>query len=254
MDFERIFLILAVALLAVLIVQPVASADTMADILSSPNVANVTSANVEKDVATSFYNQAEQLLVKGDFENAIKLYDRALAENTSVMKKTDALLYLYRDKAYALIQLGKDADAIATLDEGLALYPKDAMLWNNKGFALSNLGKQQDALKAYDSAVSFDKNYTTAYINQGELLTRMGRYSDAVAAYTKANETDPFNIAASDGLQLAKKGESQSNLTTTIVVAVVLIAAIGIIVWYVRFRKPAEPAPEGKKSRSKKKE
>ena len=72
----------------------------------------------------------------------------------------------------------------------------------------------------------------------------MGRYSEAVAAYTRANETDPFNIAASDGLEAAKKGESESIRTMTILMVIVLIVAIGIVVWYVKFRKPAEPAPE----------
>ena len=41
-----------------------------------------------------------------------------------------------RDKAYAQIQLENYTDAIATVDAGLALYPRDAMLWNNKGIAL----------------------------------------------------------------------------------------------------------------------
>ena len=63
---------------------------------------------------------------------------------------------------------------------------------------------------AYTIAVSYDGNYTNAYINQGDVLSEMGRYTEAVKAYTRANETDPFNIAASDGLAVAKKGEAQS--------------------------------------------
>jgi tetratricopeptide (TPR) repeat protein len=127
------------------------------------------------------------------------------------------------------------------------------MLWNNKGYALSRLGKAQDALAAYDKSVSFDRNYTTAYINQGDILSQMGRYTEAVAAYTKAIETDPFNIAAADGLAAAKKGESQSFPTMTILIVIVLIAAAGVVIWYVKFRKPAEPAPEEKREKIKKK-
>lgn len=261
MDIRKFPTILAVFLVAVLIVQPVLSADNLADILSAGNVVNVTNqtSDLERDIATSYFNYAQRLLaacVPGgscDYESIIKLYDQALASNTTMLKKTDGILYLYQGKAYAQIQLEKYSDAVATADAGLAINPQDAILWNNKGYALTRLGKTQDALAAYDKSVSFDRNYTIAHINRGDVLSQMGRYSEAVAAYTRANETDPFNVAASGGLKAAKKSESESNQTMTILIVIVLIAAIGIVVWYVKFRKPADPAPEDKKKRSKKK-
>jgi tetratricopeptide (TPR) repeat protein len=237
------------------------SADNLADILSADNVVNVTNqtSDLERDIATSYFNYAQRLIaacVPGspcDYESIIKLYDQALASNTTMLKKTDGLLYLYQGKAYAQIQLEKYSDAVATVDAGLAVYPQDAMLWNNKGYALKSLGKTQDALTAYDKSVSFDRNYTIAHINRGDVLIQMGRYSEAITAYTRANETDPFNIAAYDGLEAAKKGESASNQTMTILIVIVLIAAIGIVVWYIKFRKPSEPAPEKKRKKSAKK-
>ena len=264
MDFRKLPTILAILLLSVLIVLPVLSADTTNVTLTPDNSTNVTltsdnrtltmtSDNLERDVATGHYNSAEELLVKGDYANAITLYDQALASNTTMLKKTDAILYLYRDEAYAQIQLGNYSDAIATSDAGLVLYPSDAMLWNNKGFALSLLGKTQDALTAYDKSVSFDGNYTTAYINRGNVLSQMGRYTEAIAAYSRANETDPFNLAAADGLAAAKKSESESTGNMIILLVIVLIAAAGVVVWYVKFRKPANPAPEEKKDKTKKK-
>jgi tetratricopeptide (TPR) repeat protein len=271
MDFRKLPIILAILLLTVLIVQPVVSAANqsatnqsaanipaadLSAIFSASNgtkVSNITPDNLEKDAATGHFNSAEQLLVKGDYVNAIVLYDLALASNTTMLKKTDAILYLYQDKAYAQIQLGNYTDAIATEDAGLALYPSDPMLWNNKGYALSLLGKTQDALAAYDKSVSFDRNYTTAYINRGNVLSQMGRYTEAVAAFTRANETDPFNLAAADGLAVAKKGESESGRNMIIVLVIVLIAAAGAVVWYTKFRKPADPAPEKKEEKTKKK-
>jgi len=255
MDFRKFPTILAVFLLTVLIIHPVLSADntTLTDILSAPGVANVTSNILENDTATILYNSGVNLLDKGDYENAIERFDQVIASNTTLIKKTDAFLYTFQNKAYAQIQLGNFTDAIATVDAGLTLYPNDAILWNNRGYALSRLGKTQDALTAFDKSVSFDRNYTTAYINRGDVLRQMGRYSDAVAAYTRANETDPFNIAAADGLAAAKKGESQSFPTMTVLIVIVIIAAAGAVIWYVRFRKPAEPAPKEKKAKSRKK-
>lgn len=240
MDFRGFPTILAILLLTVLFVQPVLSGTT------------VTSDNLENDEASALFNRAEVLLVDDDYENAIRLFDQALASNTTLIKKTDIHLYIYRDKAYAQIQLGLYDDAIATVNEGLAFYPRDPMLWNNKGYALYRTGRMQDALAAYDSAVSFDRNYTTALINRGDILNRMGRYPDAVAAYVRANETDPFNIAAAQGLEAARRGEAESTRTMMILLAVVIVAAVGVGVWYLRFRKAGEPAPEEKSRRSKK--
>ncbi|MGB9176618.1 MAG: tetratricopeptide repeat protein [Methanoregula sp.] len=253
MDFRKFPAILAILLVTVLVVQPVLSATT------------TTSDNLEKDIATSYFNNAQRLLAacapgaSCDYESAIKMYDQALASNTTMLEKTDGLLYLYQGKAYAQIQLENYSAAVATVDAGLAVYPKDAMLWNNRGYALYRLGKTQDALTAYDKSVSFDGNYTNALLNRGNLLSEMGRYSEAAATFIRANETDPFNINASDGLKAARTGESRNNQNATnqpmtILIVIVLVAAIGIIVWYVKFRKPADPAPEEKKNNSKKKE
>jgi tetratricopeptide (TPR) repeat protein len=274
MNFRRYLIIMAVILLAALVVQPALSADNLTG-LSTGNITSVvtnhTAENVtktivvnqtsdlENDAATSYFNSAQRMLAACapkntcDYNNIIQIYDQALALNTTMLKKTDGILYLYQGKAFAQIQLEKYTDAVASADAGLALYPKDAILWNNKGWALENLKRDQEALAAYDKAVSLDGNYTNALINQGDLLTDMGKYQEAIAAYTRANETDPFNIPASDGIEAAKKGESAASQTMTIIMVIVLVAAVGIVVWYVKFRKPGEPAPEENKKRSKKK-
>ena len=241
MVFRKCPFVLAAFLVIVLIVQPVLSATT------------VTSENAENDAALGLFNSAEVLVSNGDYENAIRLFDRSLASNTTMLKKTDAILYLYRDKGYSLIKLERFPDAIATLDEGLAAYPNDAMLWNNKGYALKSLGKTQEALAAYDKSIGFDRNYTNAYINRGDLLSQMGRYTEAADAYTRANETDPFNVAASYGLVAARKGEAGSTGTMTALLAILVIVAAGIVVWYVKYRRPAQTVPEDKRSKSKSK-
>lgn len=260
MNFRSYLSILAIFLVAVLAVQPALALNNLTDIVAGSATGNVTktvvnyTADLENDAATKLFNYGQQSVVIGDFSNAIAYYDKALAENRSMIIKTDAILYLYQGKAYSLIQLEKYNDAVTTADEGLKLYPKDAMLWNNKGFALHRLGKTQEALVSYNSAITLDGNYTNAYINKGNVLSDMGKFPEAVAAYKQANETDPFNIAAYDGLEAARKNEAASSQITTIILVVVLIAAVGIVVWYVKFRKPSEPAREEKKKRSRKKE
>jgi tetratricopeptide (TPR) repeat protein len=209
------------------------------------------------DNATDFYNKGVLSLSSGDYRGAIILFDQALASNTSMIKITGGLLYTYQGKSYAQIQLGMYNDSILTLDQGLALYPNDSMLWNNKGYALFLLGKNQDALTAYDQAISLDQNDTTALINKGNVLFEMERYQDAVDSFTAANQTDPGNSAAMAGLARAQPGAQTAAAgamqTTVIVLIVVLAVAAAGVVWYVKYHRAAEPKQPEKREKGKKK-
>jgi tetratricopeptide (TPR) repeat protein len=205
------------------------------------------------DEATTYYNAGEVLLNQGDYARAINSFDQALASNTTMIKKSDALLYTYRDKGYAQIQLKEYDQAIQTIEQGLSLYPKDKMLWNNKGYANYNVGKYTDALAAYNNAISFDKNYTIALINKGNTLSKMGQYPDAVDAFSRALETDPGNQDATTGLAAARQAAASAIPTTMIVIVILVIIVAAGALWYIKFRKPDEPIPEVKKSKGKKK-
>ena len=230
----QIIYILAILSIISCIVMPVMAADD----------------NQMQDEATTLYNRGVRILSENDYANAILLFDQALASNTTMIKKTDALLYTYQGKAFALIQLGKLDDAIQTVDQGLAIYPKDTMLWNNKGYALFKQANYAGAVASYDKALSFDKNYTTALINKGDALYQMGRFQEAIDAYNKALENNPDNSAATAGLALAQKAAATPTQTTIIVLVVVLIVALGGVIWYVKFRKPVDQKkPEKSKSK-----
>lgn len=218
-------------------------------------IAPVTAAeeNQTRDAGTDFYNAGIRLLNSNEYERAIALFDQALASNTTMIRQSDALLYTYQGKSYALIQLNKNEDAVQTIDEGLKIYPKDFMLWNNKGSALFNLGKYPDALKSYDTALSFDQNYTRSLVNKGDTLYEMGRFKDAVDAYSKANVTDPGNKRAMEGLDKAQKAASSEIPLTPIAIIIILFIVAGGIIYYLKFRKPAEENPTEKKMKGKKK-
>ena len=190
--------ILAILLLVVGFVQPVAAAE-----------------NETTDAGTTYYNAGVLVLNANEYQRAIELFDQALASDTTMIRQSDALLYTYQGKSYALIQLNKYDDAIQTIDQGLAIYPEDFMLWNNKGFSLFKLDNYSEALKSYDMAISIDQNYTVALVNKGDTLYNMGRFQDAVDAYSKAILTDPGNKAAIDGLEKAQNAAAVATPTIT---------------------------------------
>ncbi len=221
-------------------------------VLIQPVTAIVVNGN-ETDDGTYYFNLGSRLIASGDFERAINAFDKALASNTTMIHLSEGLLYTYRDKAYALIQLGRFNDALETTTTGLVIYPNDTMLWNNKGYALYKLGRNQDALNAYEKAVSLDQNYTIALINKGDTLFRMGRFQDSVDAYTKANATDPGNRDAAAGLAEAQKAAASTIPSTISIVLIIMIIAAGGVIYYIRFRKPAEETPGEKRTKEKKK-
>ena len=209
--------------------------------------------NQTPDAGTTFYNAGIKLLNSNEYDRAIALFDQALASDTTMIRQSDALLYTYQGKSYALIQLNRYEDAVETLDEGLKIYPKDFMLWNNKGYALYNLGKYGDALTSYDMALSIEQNYTPGLINKGDTLYKMGRFTDAVDAYSKANVTDPGNLKAMEGLEKAQEAAKSEIPLTSIAIIVILVIIAGGIIYYMKFRKPAEEKPTEKKPKGKKK-
>lgn len=210
--------------------------------------------NESTDDATNYYNIGVRYLAANDYQRAIDFFNLALASDTTMIQKSDGLLYTYQGKAYAFIQLTQYDDAIGTIDEGLVIYPKDPLLWNDKGYALFKLAKNQEAVNAYDTAISFDQNYTSALINKGQALFQMGKYQDAANAYRQADATDPGNAEAAAGLAQSQTAAGAATQTILIILGVILVVAAGAIVWFLKFRKPAEEKiPERRTKKAKRK-
>jgi tetratricopeptide (TPR) repeat protein len=206
-------------------------------IMIQPATAILINGN-ETDDGTYYYNLGTRLVAAGDFQRAINAFDTALSSNTTIIGMSDGLLYVYRNKAYAQIQLGMFADAADTTNQGLTLYPRDAPLWNNRGYSLFKLGRYPEAIAAYDQALAIDTNYTKGWINKGDTLFEAGRYREAVVAYTSALATDPGNADATTGLDRAK--QKASEISPVFVVAAIAAAAIiGGAVYYLMKGKKA---------------
>lgn len=190
------------------------------------------------DQATQLYNQGTSLVSAGDYPTAITVFDQALASNTTTIAKGDVLAYVYQNKAFAQIQLDKFEDAIRTIDQGLALYPRNTILYNNKGYSLYRLGKFNEALAAYNKAIGLDTSYTKALVNKGDALQKLGRYDEAIDSYNAALAIDPENGDAIKGLAEAKQAAPAIS-PVMIGLLIIVIAAVGLTVYYFKFRSPA---------------
>jgi tetratricopeptide (TPR) repeat protein len=228
--------ILAILLLVMGFVHPVTAAE-----------------NTTTDAATAFYNAGITLLESKEYERAIAEFDHALASNTTMIRQSDALLYTYQNKGYALIQLKNFTAAIQTIDKGLELYGNDEKLWYNKGYALFKLEQYQEALNAYDKVLQINNASQPALNNKGDTLFQMGKYQDAVDAYTRANAIEPNDSYSIAGLAKARSAAATANQTLLIILVIIVIGAAGGMIYYKKYRKPEEERKPEKKAEKKSK-
>jgi tetratricopeptide (TPR) repeat protein len=205
-----------------------------------------------RDNATDDYNLAEIAISAGQYDKAVEYFNLALAENTTLIASGDALMYIYKDKAGALTDLGRYDEALKTVDAGLIQFKNSSGLWNNKGYVLYKMGRYSDAVDAYDHAVTIDPSYVKGWINKGDALIQAGRYQEAMDAYNKALSLDPGNKDANNGIAQAQKGGAFFS-PTIIAMILILIIAAGAAVGYVKFRKPeTKEQPEKRSGENKK--
>ena len=202
-----------------------------------------------RDNATDYYNIAEIAISHGQYDQAVQYFDMALADNTTALGSGDGLMYLYKDKAAALADLGQYDAAMKTADLGIIQFPNSSGLWNNKGYIYTKQGRYNDAADAYTHAVGLDPSYEKGWLNLGDALVHAGRYGEAVTAYNKVLTLDPGNTDATTGLAEAQKGASNplSSPVIVILIIVVIVAAAGAV-WYIKFRKPDVKTPGDKKT------
>jgi tetratricopeptide (TPR) repeat protein len=236
MKIGKFIYILAILLLIIGFVQPVMAAE-----------------NETGDAATDYYNAGVNLLEEKEYVRAIEAFDRALASNTTMIQQSDALLYTYQNKGYAQIQLNNYTAAIQTIDQGLELYNNDEKLWYNKAYALAKLGNYQEALDTYDTVLRINNQSVPALNNKGDTYFQMERYQEAVDAYARANAIEPNDTYSLAGLEKARSAAATANQTTLIIIVIILIAAAGGIIWYLKFRTPAEEKKAEKKIKGKRK-
>jgi len=104
-------------------------------------------------------------------------------------------------RALALLQEGKQEQAIGLFDEIIAEQPRRAEAHYKRANALNQLQRWEDALAGYDRAVQIDPNFAYAYCNRGTVLERLRRWDEALYSYERAVALNP-----GDALTLFNRG------------------------------------------------
>jgi tetratricopeptide (TPR) repeat protein len=99
-----------------------------------------------------------------------------------------------RDRAIALLDLGRHADALPLLHQALARQPDDSRAMGLLSIAYAGLGCAQEALQWTEQAIRADPLYAFAHYNRGRLLVKTSRLDEARQALEEAVRLAPNNL------------------------------------------------------------
>lgn len=105
-------------------------------------------------------------------------------------------------------------DALASYHRGIAISPKDKVIWNNAGVALVRMGSLKKSLLYYKKSLKPDKRYGNAWFNMGKALNKMDSSKKALKCFQKATEYEPGNKSAwnNRGVLLRRFGKLEEAL------------------------------------------
>ena len=182
--------------------------------------------------ARPYNNLGVALADKGDHEEALKAYHKALeidphyedpianiglslAEQGKIEESiTQFLKALQIDpKDYktlnnlgaSLIVVERYTEAVQRLSEALRLNPYYAQAHNNIGVALQHQGRIEEAIDHFSTAVQLDPGYLKAYNSLGIALAKQGRYEEAIKQFSAALKINPEYKSARLNLEKSLK-------------------------------------------------
>ena len=158
------------------------------------------------------FKQANQLLKERQYNSAIAIYDRLLAEN--IAAKDSISIY----RGYAFKGLNQYEDMLQSCTQATSFAAQSGLAWNCQGEALYYLQQYQDALKAFERAASIEPSESTFWLNKARVLSDLERYDLAIEASDRAielsdrsnkeNKTIAWNLKGQNLLKIAEYRKS----------------------------------------------
>jgi Tfp pilus assembly protein PilF len=138
------------------------------------------------DEALTIFNRAKLLHQDGNYEDAIREYQRA----TRLDNKNP---WIFNYLGLAQIAVGRSKDAVKSLMTALKLNPDITDIHNNLGVVYSEMGEREKAFEEF-AAVVRDPTYPTPekpLFNLGNLYFRENNFELALMHYKRAVEKNP---------------------------------------------------------------
>jgi superkiller protein 3 len=121
--------------------------------------------------------------LKGELQNAIEAYTRALEIDPNLVQTHNSIGVLYDN-------LGDYEKGIMHFQQALKIDPDREITWRNLGFALEHSGKIYEAITAYRTAIKINTN-SECRIMLAALYHILKRYKDEEAELLEIIKIDP---------------------------------------------------------------
>jgi tetratricopeptide (TPR) repeat protein len=121
----------------------------------------------------------------------LKRYREALASFDRALAIEPGILEALNNRGIALLGLARHGEALASFDRALAIKPDFAEALSNRGNALLQLARHEEALASCDRALAIRPDYVDALNNRGLVLLALARHEEALASYGRALAIKP---------------------------------------------------------------
>lgn len=194
-----------------------------------------------KETPEVTFERGRMLADRGNFEDAIPLFDtaldgtpdsaliyyergrayenlgadkkelltRAIEDYTTCLEKDPDFLQAMNNKGVVLARLSKYQEAAEEFSRLIAADPEDVLALRNRGLCFHDRGEFEKALADYETALGVAADDTETLFQRGNVFLEQKEYQAAIVDYDKAIEFDPEYAKAWMNRGVAKYGLNQ---------------------------------------------
>jgi Tfp pilus assembly protein PilF len=169
---------------------------------------NLPASASKKELACSLVDQGNVMLGEEKHEEALKLYQEALAMYPEYARA-------HYNIGVVLKLLGQMEKAAASYEKALLIEPEDIEALNNLGVILRGLGRLEEAAAKYRMALAIKPENAETHNNLGVLLRKLGRIEEAAASYEQALAIRPeyAEVSNNKGVILNAQGRIEEAIS-----------------------------------------
>jgi tetratricopeptide (TPR) repeat protein len=143
---------------------------------------------------------ADAYINRGNAYSGLTQYERALEDYNTVIELNPDYVDAYNNRGNAYAEKGNFERAIEDFDKAIELNPVYVSTYNNRGIAYAEKGERERAIEDFDKAIELNPVYALAYFNRGLVYGRSNYYEKEQEDYKKALELEPNYILAMSAL------------------------------------------------------
>ncbi|MGL5134546.1 MAG: tetratricopeptide repeat protein [Planktothrix sp.] len=159
--------------------------------------------------ASTLYEQAELYRSKGNWEEAIALYQKTIELDPNFS-------WAYHQLGDIFSQQNKPTEAIVVYGQAIALNPNFSWSYHNLGMALIQQKQWDQAILAYSKAIKLNPNFCWSYYYLGEAFCQTQNWPESVIAYFNAWKHNPDLLESVNQIGVILQAQIKKGLETVI--------------------------------------